>query len=202
MVHYYRLMSGGRMAFGKGGGRLAFDRRVGERFDGASPRAAWVATAMRRLYPQRADVPLAMSWTGPIDRTFDGLPFFTWLGRPDLVCGLGFSGNGVGPAVLGGRILASIALGREDEWSRCGLLRAPPRGLRPNRCGTWGRVVQLAVERKEVAEDDARSPTRAARWLARLAPAGLVPVAGQTLRDERPQLLLRVLDDRLAVSQQ
>ena len=62
--------------------------------------------------------------TGPID----GLPFFCTLGRPDLVCGAGFSGNGVGPSVLGGRILASMALGFDDEWAHCGLVRSPPSG--------------------------------------------------------------------------
>jgi putative aminophosphonate oxidoreductase len=177
MVHYYRLTRDGRMAFGKGGGRLAFGDRVGERFDGPSPRAGWVTSAMRRTYPELADVPVVASWTGPIDRTFDGLPFFTALGRPDLVCGLGFSGNGVGPSVLGGRILASLALGRGDEWSRCGLARAAPRGFPPEPLRyVGGRLVQLAVARKEAAEDHARTPRLAARALARLAPAGLVPV--------------------------
>jgi hypothetical protein len=132
---------------------------------------------MRRTYPQLADLPVVASWTGPIDRTFDGLPFFTPLGRPDLVCGLGFSGNGVGPSVLGGRILASLALGRVDEWSRCGLVRPAPRGFPPEPLRyVGGRIVQLAVARKESAEDSGRTPTLATRGLARLAPAGLVPV--------------------------
>jgi putative aminophosphonate oxidoreductase len=177
MVHYYRLTRDGRLAFGKGGGRLAFGSRIGDRFDGASPRAAWVASAMRRLYPQLAELPVAASWTGPIDRTFDGLPFFNSLGRPDLLCGLGFSGNGVGPSFLGGRILASLALERADEWSQCGLVRSAPRGFPPEPLRyLGGRLVQAAVERKEAAEDHGRTPTPAARWMARLAPAGLVPL--------------------------
>jgi putative aminophosphonate oxidoreductase len=177
MVHYYRPTPDGRLAFGKGGGRLAYASRVGERFDGASPRRAVVTDAMRALYPALAGVPIASSWTGPIDRTIDGLPFFTSLGRPDLICGAGYSGNGVGPSALGGRILASLALGREDEWSRCGLVRAAPRGLPPEPVRyVGGRIVQAAVARKERAEDAARPPSWLDRRLTRLAPAGLVPV--------------------------
>jgi putative aminophosphonate oxidoreductase len=177
MVHYYRRTPDGRMAFGKGGGKLAFDGRVGKGFNGASLRAAWVASAMRVLYPQLADVPVAASWTGPIDRTVDGLPFFASLGRPDLVCGLGYSGNGVGPAVLGGRILASMVLDRDDEWSRCGLVRAVPGGLPPEPVRyLGGRIVQAAVARKEQAEDLEQQPSWLDRRVAGLAPAGLVPV--------------------------
>ncbi len=122
-------------------------------------------------------VPIAASWSGPIDRTVDGLPFFFTLGRPDLVCGAGYSGNGVGPSVLGGRILCSMALGLDDEWSRCGLVRSPPGGL-PGEPWRYlgGRVVRAAVARKERAEDDGRRPAAIDRALAGLAPSGLVPL--------------------------
>jgi glycine/D-amino acid oxidase-like deaminating enzyme len=179
MVHYYRPTHDGRLAFGKGGGRLAFGNRIGARFNGAAPDAALVASRMHATYPQLADVPLAATWTGPIDRTVDGLPFVTTLGRPDLLCGAGFSGNGVGPSRLAGRILASMALERDDEWRHCGLVRDPPRGLPPEPLRyVGGRVVRAAVARKEVAEDAGRSPAWLDRRLARLAPAGLVPVDG------------------------
>jgi putative aminophosphonate oxidoreductase len=177
MVHYYRTTLDGRIAFGKGGGRLAYDARIGASFTGPSPLESDLAARLRTVYPSFAAIPIASSWTGPIDRTVDGLPFFHALGRPDLVCGAGYSGNGVGPSVLGGRILASMALGRHDEWARCGLVRPPPRGLpaEPIRY-IGGRVVKSAVARKERAEEAGRRPARVDRALARLAPAGLVPL--------------------------
>jgi glycine/D-amino acid oxidase-like deaminating enzyme len=136
-----------------------------------------IAERMRLIYPSLRASPVAASWTGPIDRTLDGLPFFSALGRPDLICGAGYSGNGVGPSVLGGRILGSLALGLDDEWARCGLVRAPPRGL-PGEPWRYlgGRVVRGAVARLERAQDAGRRPARLDRALARLAPAGLVPV--------------------------
>ena len=115
---------------------------------------------------------MAASWTGPIDRTLDGLPFFTTLGRPDLICGAGYSGNGVGPSVIGGRILASLALGLDDEWSRCGLVRSPPRGIPPEPARyIGGTVVRGAVARKERAEDDGRPvASSTGRWPGWLPP--------------------------------
>ena len=148
------------------GGRVDADRIV----------IAMNAWSMRLPELRRALV-VVSSWTGPIDRTVDGLPFYHALGRPDLVCGAGYSGNGLAPSMLGGRILASMALGRDDEWARCGLVRPPPRGLpaEPIRY-IGGRIVRSAVARKERAEDAGRRPARIDRALARLAPAGLVPL--------------------------
>ncbi len=176
MVHYYRTTRDGRIAFGKGGGRLAYGARFAS-FNGTSPIEAQLASKVRAIYPSFEAVPIAASWAGPIDRSVDGLPFFFALGRPDLVCGAGYSGNGVGPSVLGGRILASLALGLDDEWARCGLVRSPPRGL-PGEPWKYlgGRVVRGAVARKERAEDSGRPPARVDRALAGLAPPGLVPL--------------------------
>lgn len=177
MVHYSRTTRDGRIALGKGGGRLAYGARIGGSFVGPSPLASQISAWMRHLYGFLADVPMAASWTGPIDRTLDGLPFYTTLGRPDLICGAGYSGNGVGPSVIGGRILASLALGLDDEWSRCGLVRLPPRGLPPEPARfIGGTIVRGAVARKERAEDHGRPVAKLDRALARLAPAGLVPL--------------------------
>jgi glycine/D-amino acid oxidase-like deaminating enzyme len=174
-VHYYRTTSDGRVALGKGGLTLAYGDRVGLRPD--RTRAAVAACRLFELYPSLSSTRIAGYWTGPIDRTRDGLPFFCALGRPDLICGAGFSGNGVGPSVLGGRILASLALGHDDEWSHCALVRRAPGGLPPEPIRyLGGRLVKSAVARIERAADDARKPRRIDDALASFAPAGLVPL--------------------------
>ncbi len=178
LVNYYRTTLDGRIAFGKGGGMLAFGGRVGTAFDGASPRAVEVAGSFRALYPSLADVEVTTSWMGPIDRSHNGLPFFSRLGgRDDLLYGIGYSGNGVGPSFVGGRILASLALERDDEWARAGLVRDPVGSFPPEPIRfVGGLLVREAVARKERAEDDGRKPDRATLFLAGLAPAGLVPL--------------------------
>jgi glycine/D-amino acid oxidase-like deaminating enzyme len=177
LVHYYRTTLDGRIAFGKGGGLLAFDGRVGARFDGPSPRRAVAERAFRTTYPELGGGRLEDSWTGPIDRTRSGLPFFGPLDeRRDVFVGCGYSGNGVGPSFLAGRILAAMALGVDDEWSSCGLVGLPPPGFPPEPFRfVGGNLVRSAIERSERAEDAGRTPGRVSRALVRLAPGGLVP---------------------------
>jgi putative aminophosphonate oxidoreductase len=182
LVHYYRTTGDGRIAFGKGGGLLPFGRWVGKRFEGASRLAARTERHFRQTYPSLNDVPIEVSWTGPIDRSRTGLPFFGQLpGKPGVLVGVGYSGNGVGPSYLGGRILASLALGRDDGWSNAGLVGIPGRRAFPPEPFRFlgGNVVRAAVERKERAEDHDRPVGALTRRLVGLAPAGLVPVKGR-----------------------
>jgi len=182
LVHYYRTTDDGRIAFGKGGGLLPLGRWVGRRFDGASPLAARTERHFRRTYPMLADVPVEGSWTGPIDRSRTGLPFFGELpGMPGVLVGVGYSGNGVGPSYLGGRMLASLALGRDDEWSNAGLVGPPGGGTFPPEPVRFvgGHVVKAAIERKERAEDAGHRVGPLTMRLFRLAPAVLVPTKGR-----------------------
>jgi glycine/D-amino acid oxidase-like deaminating enzyme len=178
LVHYYRTTNDGRIVFGKGGGELALGRSLGRRFEGASPRRAQVEAALRSTYPFLADVPIVRSWTGPIDRSRTGLPFFGRLRHhSQVVYGVGYSGNGVGPAHVGGRILASLALGLDDEWAACPLVGPPEHGFPPEPFRyVGGHVVRAAIERKERAEDEGRRVGPLTKALVRLAPAGLVPI--------------------------
>jgi putative aminophosphonate oxidoreductase len=180
LVNYYRTTLDGRIAFGQGGGLIARGGRIGGDFHGSAPpdRAAEVAKSFRELYPMLANVVTPISWTGPIDRSHDGLPLFGQLGgRPDIVFGAGYSGNGVGPCFLGGKMLASLALGLEDEWAHSARLLTPRGGFPPEPIRYVGaHVVKRAVARKEGAEDAGKTAGRLTTLVAGLAPAGLVPV--------------------------
>jgi putative aminophosphonate oxidoreductase len=176
-ISYYRTTDDGRIIYGKGGWGIALNDRIGPRFDRDEGRAREVARALHEVYPTLADVPIATDWCGPIDRTRTGLPIFGHLGgRSHIVYGVGFSGNGVAPCVLGGRILASLALGSADEWSGCALVdgiqgRFPPDPVR----FIGAHIVREGVARKEEAETLGRKPSRIAVALASLAPAGMIP---------------------------
>ena len=175
MVDYYRVTRDGRIAFGKGGWTIAYSGRIGSNFDRHARRASEVTADLRRYYPVLADAPVTHDWSGPIDRTPDSLPRLGRLyGCPNIVYGIGWSGNGVGPSVIGGRILASLALDRNDEWSNHplagrGLNNFPPEPIRY----IGAHIVRTAVAAKERAEIDGRKPSWLAVQLARLAPAGL-----------------------------
>lgn len=117
MVDYYRLTRDGRVAFGKGGWTIAYGGNIGENFDRHSKRASEVVADLHRYYPALREVEITHDWSGPIDRTPDSLPLLGYLGgREHIVYGIGWSGNGVGPSVIGGKVLASMSLGRKDDW--------------------------------------------------------------------------------------
>ncbi|HET7353919.1 MAG TPA: hypothetical protein VFJ11_07750, partial [Gaiellaceae bacterium] len=100
------------------------------------------------------------------------LPFFRTKPGTRIHYGAGYSGHGVGPAWLGGRILASLALGADDEWTRSPLAtRSVPRlpGEPFRRIG--GGLVRWAIMTCEAAEEQGRRaplPARAGAALPRL----------------------------------
>jgi hypothetical protein len=104
-----------------------------------------------------------------------GIPLFGRLGgREHVLYGVGFSGNGVGPSRVGGKILRSLTLGLRDEWSECPLVeqrfeRFPPEPF----CYLAARMVRGAVVRKETAELRGGKPSALDVRIAGLAPAGL-----------------------------
>jgi len=179
-VHYYRTTEDGRVAFGKGGWGIALGGRMGAGFDRDQRRAADVTRGFRRLYPNLADVPVAHDWSGPIDRSPTGIPLFGRLGgREHILYGAGFSGNGVGPARLGGRILADLAVGETDGLAGCALVDGHPGSFPPDPVRWIGaHAVRTGVAAKEAREAEGLQPGRIANALARLAPAGMIPKKG------------------------
>ena len=175
MVDYYRITRDGRVAFGKGGWTIAYGGNIGAKFDRHAGRAAEVTADFRRYYPSLEDVAITHDWSRPIDRTPDSLPLLgCFSGHRNICYGIGWSGNGVGPSVLGGRILASLALERNDEWSNHPLVGRSANGFPPEPIRFIGaHVVRAAVASKERAEIAGKKPSRLAVQLSRLAPAGL-----------------------------
>jgi glycine/D-amino acid oxidase-like deaminating enzyme len=164
-------VSGGVIGFGS----LGFGRGGGDRFEGRSPRERDIRASVRRGFPALADLPFVDSWYGPIDRTRSGLPLFGKLPKhPDILYGYGFSGNGIATTPIGGRILASLALGERDEWSQCGLVRAAERWLPPEPIRYVGaHMVRAAIRHKDALDHQGRGPGLIVRSLAGLAPGGI-----------------------------
>ena len=179
LVDYYRGTSDGRLCFGKSGGAIPFAGRLGRRFDDPSVRREELAREMAYYYPSLAGVDIASAWRGPATRTATGLPHFGRLpGAPSIVYGHGYTGNGVGPSYLGGKILASLVLGAKDEWAESPMVEQRPQRFLPVEPARYlgGRLVLTAVGRKEMAEDAGSAPGRLDTALAGLAPSSLTPV--------------------------
>ncbi|MSP82972.1 MAG: FAD-dependent oxidoreductase [Alphaproteobacteria bacterium] len=177
MVANYRTTRDGRIEFGKGGGVLAFGGTVGAKYESPAHRLPLMHKEFHEAIPRLAGVAAIHSWVGPIDRSMAGVPLFSALpGSERVFFGVGFSGNGVGPSKVGGKILASLVLGVKDEWSTCGLVRPPTPALpgEPFRY-LGGSLVRRAVMRKDWIDHAGGQADPITRALVALAPAGLTP---------------------------
>ena len=156
-VHYLRTTPDGRVAFGCGGMQPGFARRIGPRFAYDERFLAKAAADLHRMFPAFADVPIEAGWGGPIDVAGHYLPFFGSFEQGNVHYGLGYTGNGVGPAHLGGQILASLATHAEDGFSRLALVGREPLRFPPEPLRSPGMlVVNEAIRRKDDAEDEGR----------------------------------------------
>ncbi len=170
LVQYYRTTDDGRVVYGKGGGRIGFRARMNRELWATPLSASVVANQFRMTYPSLSDVPITNEWSGAVDYSSDSLPFFGSLGRHQRVhYGAGYSGNGVGPSYLGGQILASMALGRDDQWRHSPMIRTPKAALPPEPLrALGGRIVRRALVTKESAEDRGETSSPLTRRIAKL----------------------------------
>jgi glycine/D-amino acid oxidase-like deaminating enzyme len=168
-LHYFRTTRDGRIAFGGGGGRAGIGSRVTRRmwFDDESFRRA--AEGLRRLFPSFAGVPLGAAWGGPIDVSPTHLPFVATLGAGNVHAAAGYSGNGVAPSHLMGKVLARLALERDDDLTRLPFVERLPRRFPPEPLRSAGaHLVREAVVRMERAQDEGRRPNPLVRQVAKL----------------------------------
>jgi glycine/D-amino acid oxidase-like deaminating enzyme len=168
-LHYFRTTNDGRVLMGSGSGPIGFGGRLGERFTADAPSVARAEAGLRFLLPGLADAGVERAWGGPIDVSADHFPFFGTVPGSRVHYGAGYSGNGVGPSWLGGRILARLALGVEDELTALPLVNRSVRPLPPEPIkGVGGGLVRGAALRVEEAEQAGRRPALPLRAIAAL----------------------------------
>jgi glycine/D-amino acid oxidase-like deaminating enzyme len=168
-LHYVRTTPDGRIAFGVGGMQPNLARSIGPRFayDEAAIRVA--IADLHRMFPSFVGVPIESAWGGPIDVAGSHLPFFGTLDGGTVHYGLGYTGNGVGPAHLGGRILANRALGRHDEVLGLAIVDAEPMRFPPEPIRSPGALIaNHAIRHKDELEDRGEQPNPIVDFVARL----------------------------------
>jgi glycine/D-amino acid oxidase-like deaminating enzyme len=177
-LHYLRPTRDGRIAIGGGGGKAGFGGRIGATFTDDTNAAARAAAGLRRLFPSLADVRIEDAWGGPIDISSDHLPSFATVpGRP-IHYAHGYSGNGVGPSLVAGRLLAGMALADRaaeahalpaDPLAPSVLVGGRPRAFPPEPLRYLGaRVVREAIVRREAAEERGEPVSTVLREVTRL----------------------------------
>jgi glycine/D-amino acid oxidase-like deaminating enzyme len=177
IVDFARPTDDRRIVIGRGAAAMAYAAHLGAGFLHNPPRTREISTALATLIPALAGAGVTHSWSGPVDRTFDGLPIVGHLPGSRVLFAGGFSGNGVGPSLVFGRMLASLALGRTDEWSTSSYIgipdyRFPPEPVRY----LGGRMIRRAVREQIAAVDGGRPVSPLVNRLVALYPSGLMKV--------------------------
>jgi glycine/D-amino acid oxidase-like deaminating enzyme len=177
-LHYLRTTADGRIAFGGAGHRVA-PKTIDGRYRYHERSVRELVADFRRWFPAFDDVPLEAAWGGPIDVSGMHLPFFGTLDGGIAHYGVGFTGNGVGPCHLGGKILAGLTLGREDEYTSLPIARGPVKLLPPEPLFSIGEktVVRAVIRRDDLLEVGRRVDpvTQAIAHLPRRLGYGLGP---------------------------
>jgi glycine/D-amino acid oxidase-like deaminating enzyme len=168
MLHYLRPTADGRIAIGWGGGRMGYGGRIRRGLE-VDPYAANDAIrTLRRIFPRLAGRGFTHAWGGPIDISPIHLPIFGSDGPVGF--GYGFTGNGVAPSNLGGRILADIALDRRTDATRLALVDPPDVPMFPPEPLRFvgGSLIRRALIRRDGAEDAGRRTDPLTRFVAGL----------------------------------
>ena len=97
------------------------------------------------------------------------MPFFGTLEPGNVHYGLGYTGNGVGPSHLGGKICAALAMHADDGRTRLPVVTREPKRFPPEPVRSPGMyAVNAAIRRKDDRETSGRMPDVATRTLATL----------------------------------
>jgi glycine/D-amino acid oxidase-like deaminating enzyme len=168
-LRYLRTTPDGRIALGVGGQRGSWSGRIDPRFDTDATGVGHAVRAIRQFFPGFRDVSIDAGWGGPIDVSPTHQPYVGTLPHGRTHFALGYTGNGVGPTYLMGRILAARALGIETDDTALPLVDAEPRPwpVQPFR-GVGASVVNAAVVRRDDALDEGRRPDAITRAVAAL----------------------------------
>jgi glycine/D-amino acid oxidase-like deaminating enzyme len=169
LLHYFRTMPDGRIAFGWGGGHIA----MGAHLHGRTEVDPDVVEAARRhlleYFPDLVGRRITHAWGGPIDASPTHLPAVTTLPRSRAWVAAGYTGNGVGPTNMFGLSLASLALDRGDDPTRLAFIdpkmpRVPPEPFH------WigGEAIRIGIGSKEHAERTGRKPNPLASAIAKV----------------------------------
>jgi glycine/D-amino acid oxidase-like deaminating enzyme len=124
---------------------------------------------MLRFFPSLEGRRVEHAWGGPIDVSPTHIPMVVSMPGGRAWSAFGYTGNGVGPSRLAGRVLASLALERRDDHARLPILdpegpAIPPEPFRY----LGGELVRAAFLRRERLEEEGRSADPVTRGICEL----------------------------------
>lgn len=151
MPHFHRPTPDGRILWG--GRDAPLHAAAPDPEDDWNERIfARLEESFRQAFPQLPDVTLERGWGGPVAGTVSCIAHAGWLARGRVLYALGYSGHGVGPSALMGKVARDLLLGRATHLTDLPLVTReltplPPPPLRQAGLAISQRVLQAMDDR-------------------------------------------------------
>jgi glycine/D-amino acid oxidase-like deaminating enzyme len=118
MVKYLTHTSDGRILFGGRGAPYHFGSNIKDEYDRHEPTHRMLQADVRAWFPMLNNVRFTHTWGGPLGWPRDYVPTVSYEPGDGLAAAYGYTGTGVGPSNLLGRILADLITRNDSEISR------------------------------------------------------------------------------------
>lgn len=124
--NYYRLTSDNRILWGTSEANYFPPNRVDASCDHSEERYKTLRESFVRHFPQIAELKFVYEWGGPIASTTRLTPFFGTLEGGKVIYALGYTGHGIGSTRVAGKILAHMALAKENDLLSLSMVQDKP----------------------------------------------------------------------------
>lgn len=148
MVKYLTRTADGRVLFGGRGAPYHFGSSIKDEYDRHEPTHRLLQADVREWFPMLKDVKFTHTWGGPLGWPRDYVPTVSYDKRDGLAAAYGYTGTGVGPSNLFGRILADLITRTDSEITHLPFVNRRGRNWEPEPLRFLGvRYVQRGFER-------------------------------------------------------
>lgn len=131
MVKYLTHTADGRVLFGGRGAPYHYGSSIKDDYDLHEPTHQMLQDNVREWFPMLKDVKFTHTWGGPLGWPRDYVPTVAYDPADGLAAAYGYTGTGVGPSNLFGRILADLITRTDSEISRLPFINRRGRDWEP-----------------------------------------------------------------------
>jgi glycine/D-amino acid oxidase-like deaminating enzyme len=168
-VDYVSRTADGRIAFGGRGAPYRFGSRIDDRFDRYPPVHAMLRQMTLDWFPTLTNVRFTHSWGGPLGMPRDWMPSWSYDLSQGVASARGYTGTGVAPSNLAGRVLSDLILGIDSQLTHLPPVNHHSPDWEPEPLRWIGvRYVQLGFQRLDEHGERTGQPPTGASLVERL----------------------------------
>jgi glycine/D-amino acid oxidase-like deaminating enzyme len=118
MVNYLSRLKDGRLLFGGRGAPYRFGSKIKDEYDRHAETHQMLMDNVRNWFPPLEGVRFTHSWGGPLGWSRDYMPTMTYDPKENLAMAGAYTGTGITPSNIAGRLLADLITFRDSELTQ------------------------------------------------------------------------------------